>query len=110
MPKKNRTPSTIPHQDQAAPAPASWQRLISAALLTRAVRHIGALLVGLAVTWWQHAVDLRCRSSRRPAPRRYTTLGVSAGRAQRERGNRDTPYARTRKDRAVEADWLSLKA
>ncbi|MFD8154482.1 hypothetical protein ACFW20_30155 [Streptomyces nigra] len=52
MPKKNRTPST--HQDRVAPAPVSWRRLVSVALLTGAVRYIGALLMGLAVTWWQH--------------------------------------------------------
>ncbi|MEV5477869.1 hypothetical protein AB0L66_36880 [Streptomyces sp. NPDC052207] len=52
MPKKNHTPSTTTYQDHAAPA--SWRRLVSAALLTGAARHIGALLVGLAVTWWQH--------------------------------------------------------
>ncbi|MFD4175271.1 hypothetical protein [Streptomyces anulatus] len=49
MPKKNRTPSTT---NQAAPG--SWGRLVSTALLTGAVRHIGALLAGLAVAWWQH--------------------------------------------------------
>ncbi|MFF8431672.1 hypothetical protein ACF07Y_42395 [Streptomyces sp. NPDC016566] len=54
MPKKNRTPSTIPHRDHAAPDSASWRRLVCAALLTGAVRHIGALLAGRAVTWWQH--------------------------------------------------------
>ncbi|MFF3547508.1 hypothetical protein ACFYXD_37465 [Streptomyces platensis] len=54
MPMKNRTPSTTPRPDHAAPAPASWRRLISAALLTGAARHIGALLAGLAVTWWHH--------------------------------------------------------
>ncbi|MFD5794914.1 hypothetical protein ACFWIO_15470 [Streptomyces diastatochromogenes] len=55
MPKKNRTPSTTPpHDHGAAPAPASWRRLVSVALLAGAVRHIGALLAGLAVTWWQH--------------------------------------------------------
>ncbi|MFK0025700.1 hypothetical protein [Streptomyces sp. NPDC090798] len=48
MPKKNRTP----YQDHAASA--SWRHLVSAALLTGAARHIGAILVGLAVTWWQH--------------------------------------------------------
>ncbi|MFC8034584.1 hypothetical protein ACFT1B_18425 [Streptomyces griseoincarnatus] len=52
MPKKNRTPSA--HQGRGAPAPVSWRRLVSVALLTGAVRHIGALLTGLAVTWWQH--------------------------------------------------------
>lgn len=52
MPKRNRTASTTPHEQHAAPA--SWRRLVSTALLTGAVRHIGALLVGLAVTWWQH--------------------------------------------------------
>ncbi|WP_328443331.1 MULTISPECIES: hypothetical protein [unclassified Streptomyces] len=52
MPKKNRTPSTTAHQDHAATA--SWRRLVSAALLTGAARHIGGLLAGLAVTWWQH--------------------------------------------------------
>ncbi|WP_158075176.1 hypothetical protein [Streptomyces sp. CB02400] len=54
MPKKNRTPSTIPRQDHEVPAPVSWRRLISVALLTGAVRHLGTLLAGLAVTWWQH--------------------------------------------------------
>ncbi|MFC9652758.1 hypothetical protein [Streptomyces sp. NPDC056937] len=54
MPKKNRTPSITPPHDHGAPAPASWRRLVSVALLTGAARHIGALLVGLAVTWWQH--------------------------------------------------------
>ncbi|MDX5570208.1 hypothetical protein PYK79_52570 [Streptomyces sp. ID05-04B] len=54
MPEKNRIPSTTPHQDQAGPAPTSWRRLVSVALLTGAVRHIGALLAGLAVTWWHH--------------------------------------------------------
>ncbi|MFD0228066.1 hypothetical protein ACWGPD_10115 [Streptomyces hirsutus] len=54
MPKKNPVPSTIPHRDHAVPAPASWRRLVSVALLTGAVRHIGALLTGLAVTWWHH--------------------------------------------------------
>ncbi|MFJ4473123.1 hypothetical protein ACIP2X_37305 [Streptomyces sp. NPDC089424] len=43
-----------PHQDPVTDAPASWRRLVSMALLTGAVRHIGALLAGLAVTWWQH--------------------------------------------------------
>ncbi|CAL9338726.1 hypothetical protein SUDANB176_00221 [Streptomyces sp. enrichment culture] len=54
MPKKNRTPSTTPRQDEEEPAPVSWRRLVSVALLTGAVRHIGALLAGLAVTRWQH--------------------------------------------------------
>ncbi|MFI8243455.1 MULTISPECIES: hypothetical protein [Streptomyces] len=54
MPKKNRRPSTTPPHDHGAPAPASWRRLVSAALLAGAVRHLGALLAGLAVTWWQH--------------------------------------------------------
>ncbi|WP_326756869.1 hypothetical protein OH738_40175 [Streptomyces hirsutus] len=54
MPKKNRTPSTTPHQDHVRPDLVSWQRLVSVALLTGAVRHIGVLLAGLAVTWWQH--------------------------------------------------------
>ncbi|MDN3271501.1 hypothetical protein [Streptomyces sp. MA15] len=54
MPKKNRTTSTTPHQDCVVPAPASWRRLISVALLTGAIRHIGALLTGLAVAWWHH--------------------------------------------------------
>ncbi|WP_406350879.1 hypothetical protein OHB56_40910 [Streptomyces sp. NBC_01635] len=54
MSKKNRTPSTTPHQNHVAPTPASWRRLVSVALLTGAVRHIGGLLAGLAVTWWQH--------------------------------------------------------
>ncbi|WP_158239546.1 hypothetical protein [Streptomyces carminius] len=51
---KNRTPSTAPQQDEKTPAPASWRRLVSVALLTGAVRHIGALLTGLAMAWWQH--------------------------------------------------------
>ncbi|MET8182375.1 hypothetical protein [Streptomyces sp. NPDC005336] len=54
MLKKNRNFSTTPQQDHVAPAPASWGRLVFAALLTGGVRHIGALLVGLAVTWRQH--------------------------------------------------------
>ncbi|MFG3016118.1 hypothetical protein ACGFZB_37855 [Streptomyces cinerochromogenes] len=54
MPNKNRTPSTTPPHDHAALAPASWRRLVSAALLAGAVRRLGALLAGLAVTWWQH--------------------------------------------------------
>lgn len=54
MPKKNRTPSTTTPQDEMAPAPVSWRRLVSVGLLTGAVRHIGALLTALAVTWWQH--------------------------------------------------------
>ncbi|WP_159062950.1 hypothetical protein [Streptomyces scabiei] len=54
MSKKNRTPSTTTPPDDVAPAPASWRRLVSGAFLTGALRHIGALLTGLAVTWWQH--------------------------------------------------------
>ncbi|MEU7363348.1 MULTISPECIES: hypothetical protein [Streptomyces] len=54
MSKKNRTASTTSHQDHAAPHPVSWRRLISAALVTGAARHIGALLAGLAVAWWHH--------------------------------------------------------
>ncbi|GEC10560.1 hypothetical protein SSP24_82150 [Streptomyces spinoverrucosus] len=54
MPKKNRTSSTTPHQNHVTPDPVSWRRLVSIALLTGAVRHIGALLADLAVTWWQH--------------------------------------------------------
>ncbi|MFI1701400.1 hypothetical protein ACH419_36335 [Streptomyces bobili] len=54
MPKKNRTPSTTTHPDHVAPAPASWRRLVCGELLTGALRHIGARLAGLAVTWWQH--------------------------------------------------------
>ncbi|MFF4829010.1 hypothetical protein ACFY20_39940 [Streptomyces sp. NPDC001312] len=54
MPEKKRSPHTIPYQDHGASAPASWRRLLSAALLTGAARHIGSLLAGLAVTWWQH--------------------------------------------------------
>ena len=54
MLKKNLTPSTTAHPDPVAPAPASWRRLVSGALLTGVLRHIGALLAGLAVTWWQH--------------------------------------------------------
>ncbi|MEW2436013.1 hypothetical protein AB0952_17940 [Streptomyces caniferus] len=54
MPKKNRTSSTTPHQGDVTPAPASWWRLVSVALVTGAARHIGGLLAGLAVTWWQH--------------------------------------------------------
>ncbi|MET8647654.1 hypothetical protein [Streptomyces sp. NPDC004675] len=53
MPKKNR-PSATPPQDHGAPVPASWRRLVSVALLAGAVRRLGALLAGLAVTWWQH--------------------------------------------------------
>ncbi|MFG2785744.1 hypothetical protein ACGFY7_48995 [Streptomyces prunicolor] len=54
MSKKNRTPSTTTHPDPVAPAPVSWRRLVSVALLTGAFRHIGALLASFAVTWWQH--------------------------------------------------------
>ncbi|WP_411139308.1 hypothetical protein [Streptomyces sp. C10] len=54
MSKKNLTSSAIPSQGDVAPAPASWWRLVSVALVTGAARHIGALLAGLAVTWWQH--------------------------------------------------------
>jgi hypothetical protein len=54
MLKKNCTPSTTPRQDEVVPALASWGRLVSVALLTGAVRHIGGLLASLAVTWWQH--------------------------------------------------------
>ncbi|MDX3322447.1 hypothetical protein PV415_36720 [Streptomyces sp. ME03-5684b] len=54
MSKKNRTPSTTMYPDHVASAPASWRRLVSGALLTGALRHIGAFLTGLAVTWWQH--------------------------------------------------------
>ncbi|MFD5670696.1 hypothetical protein ACFXDD_36590 [Streptomyces anthocyanicus] len=54
MSKKNHTSSTIPNQGDMTPAPASWWRLVSLALVTGAARHIGALLAGLAVTWWQH--------------------------------------------------------
>ncbi|NUK82562.1 hypothetical protein HRW23_35510 [Streptomyces lunaelactis] len=49
MPKKNRIPSTTSHQDHVRADPVSWRRLVSVALLTGAVRHIGALLAGLAV-------------------------------------------------------------
>ncbi|WP_176741584.1 hypothetical protein [Streptomyces sp. LUP30] len=48
MSKKHRAPSTTPHQEHVTPG------LVSVALLTGAVRHIGAVLIGLAVTWWQH--------------------------------------------------------
>ncbi|MGW1008290.1 hypothetical protein [Streptomyces sp. NPDC002520] len=54
MSKKNRTFLTIPYQGDGKPAPAPWWRLVSLALVTGATRHIGALLAGLAVTWWQH--------------------------------------------------------
>ncbi|MGA5082426.1 hypothetical protein ACPC37_33290 [Streptomyces griseoincarnatus] len=54
MLKKNRALSTTTHPDDVAPTPASWRRLVSGALLTGALRHIGALLAGLAVTWWQN--------------------------------------------------------
>ncbi|WP_159042938.1 hypothetical protein [Streptomyces ardesiacus] len=54
MSKKNRTSSVIPHQGDVTPAPVSWRRLVSVAVITGAARHIGALLAGLAVTWWQH--------------------------------------------------------
>ncbi|MBP2056590.1 uncharacterized protein YjeT (DUF2065 family) [Streptomyces griseochromogenes] len=53
MTKKNRTPSTTPPHDHGALAPASWRRLVSVELLAGAVRHIGALLAGFAVSWWQ---------------------------------------------------------
>ncbi|MER5914984.1 hypothetical protein ABT124_32105 [Streptomyces sp. NPDC001982] len=53
MAKKNRTPSTQ-YQHHVAPTPVSWRHRLSVALLTGAVRHIGALLVGLAVAWWRH--------------------------------------------------------
>ncbi|MCL7382536.1 hypothetical protein [Streptomyces sp. 35G-GA-8] len=54
MSKKNRTASAISQPGDVTPAPASWRRLVSVALVTGAARHVGALLVGLAVTWWQH--------------------------------------------------------
>ncbi|GHD35569.1 hypothetical protein GCM10010313_83040 [Streptomyces violarus] len=50
---KKRTPS-ISHEDHTDTTPASWRGLLSVALLTGALRHIGGLLAGLAVTWWQH--------------------------------------------------------
>jgi hypothetical protein len=52
--KKNRASSANPRQGDVKPAPASWRRLVSVALVTGAARHIGALLAGLAVTWWRH--------------------------------------------------------
>jgi hypothetical protein len=54
MPKKSRTRSTTPHPDDVPPDFSSWRRLVSVALLTGAVRHLGALLAGRAVAWWQH--------------------------------------------------------
>ncbi|MYX99854.1 hypothetical protein GT045_34905 [Streptomyces sp. SID486] len=54
MLKKNRTSSATPHQADVTLTPAPWWRLVSVALVTGAARHIGALLAGLAVTWWQH--------------------------------------------------------
>ncbi|MEV0965485.1 hypothetical protein AB0J25_23380 [Streptomyces sp. NPDC049910] len=54
MSKKNRTSSATTHRGNVIPAPASWRRLVSVALVTGAARHIGALLAGFAVIWWQH--------------------------------------------------------
>ncbi|MFF3359382.1 hypothetical protein ACFYWN_44010 [Streptomyces sp. NPDC002917] len=57
MPKNRVSSFTLnanpaPPQGHAAPAPVSWRRLVSMGLLTGATRHIGSLLVGLALAWW----------------------------------------------------------
>ncbi|SEE40159.1 hypothetical protein SAMN05216532_8101 [Streptomyces sp. 2231.1] len=54
MPKKNRALSTAPHRDHLAPAPTSWRRVVSAALLTAA----GLAVTKSAVRYWELLGDL----------------------------------------------------
>ncbi|MFE9952968.1 hypothetical protein ACFYRJ_36655 [Streptomyces sp. NPDC005531] len=57
MPTPNRAHASAPRPaivcrwDRAMPASVSWPSLVSTGLLAGAARHVGFLLVGLAVAW-----------------------------------------------------------
>ncbi|MGW5906632.1 hypothetical protein ACWFQ6_33360 [Streptomyces althioticus] len=56
MPKTNRTsrtPASTERRDHDVP----WPRLVSTALLTGALRHLGGILTALGVTWWHQHHD-----------------------------------------------------
>jgi hypothetical protein len=60
MPTPNRAHASTPRptavclHGHAVPAPLPSSRVVSTGLLAGAARHVGSLLVGLVMAWWQH--------------------------------------------------------